>query len=112
MSEVREFGFVCGELSMGQSNGFLFPRHEQAYLSRSLIPGADEVELTGRYLLRIYHRGSVVWKSKVEVAWGAGEAPEPFLAMKVEDASALSEALGKAGGKDVELRFTRISHAS
>lgn len=109
MSEVREFGFICGELSMGQSNGFLFPRHEQSYLGRSLLPGGEEAELTGRYLLRVYHRGSVVWKAKVDVAWGAGEAPEPCLAMKVEDAPALSEALAKAGGKEVELRFTRIA---
>jgi hypothetical protein len=111
MSDVREFGFICGELSMGQSNGFVFPRHEQSYFSRSLIPGAEEAELTGRYLLRVYHRGSVVWKSKVEVAWGAGESPEPCLAMKVQDASALSEALGKAAGKEVELRFTRIAQS-
>ena len=111
MSEAREFGFICGELSMGQSNGFVFPRHEQSYLSRSLIPGAEEAELTGRYLLRVYHRGSVVWKSKVEVAWGAGEALEPCLAMKVQDASALAEALGKAGCKEVELRFTRIAQS-
>ena len=41
MSEVREFGFVCGELSMGQSNGFLFPRYEQSYIGRSLLPAGE-----------------------------------------------------------------------
>ena len=107
---VREFGFICGDFSLGQANGLLLPRHEQSYFARSLIPASEETELSGRYLLRVYHKGSVVCKAKVQVAWGADDwHAEPFLAMKVDDASALSEALGKVGGKHVELRFTRIA---
>jgi hypothetical protein len=106
---VREFGFICGDFSLGQANGLLLPRHEQSYFARSLIPCGDETELSGRYLLRVYHKGSVVCKAKVQVAWGADDwHDEPFLAIKVDDASAVSEALGKVGGKHVELRFTRI----
>jgi hypothetical protein len=110
MTEVREFGFICGDVSVGKTNnGLLLPRYEASYFGRSLIPGGEQAELTGRYLLRVYHRGSVVCKTKVEVAWGADDSQaEPFLAMKVADAATLGEALGKVGGKQVELRFTRI----
>ena len=110
MAAVREFGFICGDFAVGQENGVLVPRSEETYFARSLIPGGEEAELTGRYLLRVYHKGSVVCKAKVDIAWGADDAhAEPFLAMKVDDASAISEALGKVGGKHVELRFTRIA---
>jgi len=110
MSAAREFGFICGDVSVGQRNGLLLPRHEQSYFARSLIPGGEDAELSGRYLLRVYHKGSVVCKAKVEVAWGADDSEaSPFLAIKVADATALTEALGKVGGKHVELRFTRIA---
>jgi len=109
MSAVREFGFICGDFSVGQENGLLLPRSEETYFARSLIPGGVEAELTGRYLLRVYHKGSVVAKAKVDVAWGPHvPQAEPLLGMKVDDAPALSEALDKACGKHVELRFTRI----
>jgi hypothetical protein len=50
-----------------------------------------------------------VCKAKVDVAWDAHTAQsEACLGMKVDDAAALTEALGKACGKHVELRFTRI----
>lgn len=105
---VREFGFICGDFSLGQAkNGLLLPKSEQSCFPRSLIP--EDADLTGRYLLRIYHKGSVICKAKVDVAWGADDSQaEPFLAMKSAEAPALSEALVKVGGKDVELRFTRI----
>ena len=107
---VREFGFICGDFSVGQANGLLLPRCEKSYFARSLIPVGEETELSGRYLLRVYHKGSVVCKAKVQVAWGADDAhEEPFLAMKADDPPAVSEALGKVGGKHVELRFTRIA---
>jgi hypothetical protein len=107
---VREFGFICGDFSLGQANGLLLPRCEQSYFARSLIPAGEETERSGRYLLRVYHKGSVVCKAKVQVAWGADDAhEEPFLAMKADDVPAVSEALGKVGGKHVELRFTRIA---
>ena len=108
---VREFGLICGDLSLGQAkNGLLLPRSEQSCIPRSLIPGGAEADLTGRYLLRVYHKGSVICKAKVDVAWGADDSQaEPFLAMKSAEATALSEALVKVGGKDVELRFTRIA---
>jgi hypothetical protein len=110
MAAVREFGFICGDLAVGQENGLLVPRSEQTYLARSLIPGGDEAELTGRYLLRVYHKGSVVCKAKVDVAWDARTAQsDACLGMKVEDTAAFTEALGKACGKHVELRFTRIA---
>jgi hypothetical protein len=103
---VREFGFICGDVSIeGGGDGLVLPRSEEAYLTRSLIPGGVEAELTGRYLLRVYLKGSVVYKAKVEVAWDA----QASLGMKVDNASALSEALGKVGSNPVELRFTRIT---
>ena len=106
---VREFGFICGDFSLVQANGLLLPGYEQTYFAKSLIPGGDETEISGRYLLRVYHKGSVVCKAKVDVAWGADDAhAEPFLAMRVQDVPAVCEALGKVGGKRVELRFTRI----
>jgi len=109
LAGVREFGFICGDFAVGQENGVLVPRSEETYFARSLIPGGVEAELTGRYLLRVYHKGSVVCKAKVDVAWDAhtGQS-EACLGMKVDDAAALTEALGKACGKHVELRFTRI----
>jgi hypothetical protein len=108
---VREFGFICGDVSIeGGGDGLVLPRSEEAYLTRSLIPGGVEAELTGRYLLRVYLKGSVVYKAKVEVAWDAqASQPEPSLGMKVADAASLSEALGKVGSNPVELRFTRIT---
>lgn len=103
---VREFGFICGDVSIeGAANGLVLPRSEASYLTRSLIPGAENAELSGRYLLRVYLKGSVVYKAKVEVAWDA----QASLGMKVDNASALSEALGKVGSNPVELRFTRIT---
>ena len=110
MAAVREFGFICDDLTVGQENGVLVPRSEDTYFARSLIPGGEEAELTGRYLLRIYHKGSVVCKAKVDVAWDAQSAQSgACLGMKVEDTAALTEALGKACGKHVELRFTKIA---
>lgn len=110
MSAVREFGFICGDFAVGQENGMLVPRSEETYLARSLIPGGVEAELTGRYLLRVYHKGSVVCKAKVDVAWDAHTAQaDACLGMRVEDSAAFTEALGKACGKHVELRFTRIA---
>ena len=108
---VREFGFICGsDLSVRMANGLVLPCTQEGYFPKSLIPGCSDEEIPGRYLLRVYHKGSVICKTKVEVAWGADDSqPEPFLAMKVADASALSESLTKAGGKPVELRFTKIS---
>jgi hypothetical protein len=106
---VREFGFICGDFSLVRANGLLLPGYEQTYFVKSLIPAGEETELSGRYLLRVYHKGSVVCKAKVVVAWGADDShAEPFLAMKVQDVPAVCEALGKVGGKHVELRFTRI----
>ena len=110
MAAVREFGFICGDFAVGQENGVLVPRSEETYFARSLIPGGEEAELTGRYLLRVYHKGSVVCKAKVDVAWDAQTAQSnACLGMKVDDAAALTEALGKACGKHVELCFTRIA---
>jgi hypothetical protein len=108
---VREFGFICGDFSVGMSsNGFLLPGSDESYFGRSLVPGGSDANLTGRYLLRVYHCGSVVCKAKVEVAWGKPQShAEQCLAIKAKDASALSEALGKFGGKQVELRFTPIA---
>ena len=51
MAAVREFGFICGDFAVGQENGVLVPRSEETYFARSLIPGGEEAELTGRYLL-------------------------------------------------------------
>jgi hypothetical protein len=108
---VREFGFICGDFSLRQAqNGLLLPSSERSYFPRSLIPGGEQADLTGRYLLRVYHKGSVICKAKVDVAWGADDSQaEPFLAMKSAEAAALSEAVVKVVGKDVELRFTRIA---
>jgi len=107
---VREFGFICGDFSLVQANGLLLPGYEQSYFAKSLIPGGDETEISGRYLLRVYHKGSVVCKAKVDVAWDAHTAQsDACLGMKVEDTAAFTEALGKACGKHVELRFTKIA---
>lgn len=107
---VREFGLICGDFSVGVSNQFLLPRSEQDYIGKSVFPAADEpVDVSGRFLMRVYNDGHMVCTAKVEVTWGADQSlAEPFLAIKVDDASALSEKLGKFGGKQVELRFTRI----
>src|SRR4051812_3763293 len=110
MSAVREFGFICGDFAVGQENGVLLPRSEETYLARSLIPGGVEAELTGRYRRRGTHKGGVVCKAKGDAA-GAGHTgqADERLGMKVEDTAAFTEALGKACGKHVELRFTRIA---
>ena len=108
---AREFGFICREFSVGQSaNGFVLPGSDGKYLGRSLVAAADPAEVSGRYLLRVYCAGRMVCSGKVEVGWGthASEA-QPVLAIKADDAVKLAEALGKVSGKDVELRFTRLS---
>jgi hypothetical protein len=106
---VREFGLICGHFSVGVANQFLLPKSEEGYIARSVIPANDPGEVSGRFLMRVYNDGHMVCNAKVEVTWGADQSQaEPFLAIKVDDASALSEKLGKLGGKQVELRFTRI----
>jgi hypothetical protein len=107
---VREFGLICGDFSVGvASNQFLLPKSEELYISRSVIPAGDPDEVAGRFLFRVYHDGHLICNAKVEVTWGADQSQaEPFLAIKVDDASALGEKLGKLGGQQVELRFTRI----
>ena len=106
---VNEFGLICGDFSIGVSNQFLLPRSEQDYIAKSVLPAAEPVDVSGRFLMRVYNEGHMVCNAKVEVTWDAHQShAEPFLAIKVDDASALSEKLGKFGGKQVELRFTRI----
>jgi hypothetical protein len=110
MTTVREFGLICGDFSVGVSNQFLLPRSEDLYIGKSVIPAGDPADVAGRFLMRVYNDGHMVCNAKVEVTWGAHQSQsEPFLAIKVEDASALCEKLGKFGGKQVELRFTRIA---
>jgi hypothetical protein len=113
---VREFGLICGDFSVGVSNQFLLPKSEELYIRRSVIPvipSGDPNEVAGRFLMRVYNDGHMVCNAKVEVSWGAHQSQaEPFLAIKVDDASALGESLGRFGGKQVELRFTRIGVAS
>ena len=107
---AREFGFICHGFSVGESEGRVLPGAEGSYLPRSLMPGVDPAEISGRYLMRIYCKGSVVCNAKVEVEWEAhAKQAEPVLGVKVEDAAKLNEALGKALGKDVEIRFIPIS---
>jgi hypothetical protein len=98
----REFGFICRDFSVGQSaDGFVLPGSDGDYLGRSLVGDADPAELSGRYLLRVYC---------VDVGWGTHSSQaEPVLAIKADDPAKLTEALRKVCGKDVELRFTRIT---
>jgi hypothetical protein len=107
---VREFGLICGDFSVGVANQFLLPKSEELYIVRSVLPARDPDDVAGRFLFRVYHDGHLICNAKVEVTWGAHQSQaEPFLAIKVDDdASALGEKLGKLGGKQVELRFTRI----
>lgn len=106
---VREFGLICGDFSVGVANQLLLPKSEEMYIGRSVIPSGDADEVSGRFLMRVYNDGHMVCNAKVEVTWGADQSQaEPFLAIKVDDALALGEKLGKLGGKLVELRFSRI----
>jgi hypothetical protein len=106
---VREFGLICGGFSVGVANQFLLPKSEQVYIGRSVVPSSDPDALVGRFLFRVYHEGHLICNAKVEVTWGADKSQaEPFLAIKVEDASALINKLAKVDGKHVELRFTRL----
>jgi hypothetical protein len=107
---VREFGLICGDFSVGVAYQCLLPKSEELYISRSVIPSSDPDAVAGRFLFRCYHDGHLICNAKVEVTWGADQShAEPFLAIKVDDASALVEKLVKVGGKQVELRFTRIA---
>jgi hypothetical protein len=106
---AREFGLICGDFSVGVRDEFLLPRSEQFYIGRSVLPSSDPAEVAGRFLMRVYNDGHMVCNAKVEVTWDADQSQaEPFLAIKVDDAPALGEKLGKFGGKQVELRFTRL----
>ena len=107
---AREFGFICRHFSVEVSaNGFVLPGAEGAYLGSSLVPVAELAEVSGRYLLRLYCRGSMVCNGKVELAWGPQAAQsEPVLAIKPEDAQKVTEAMRKVSGQDVELRLTPI----
>jgi hypothetical protein len=110
MAAVREFGLICGDFSVGVANQCLLPKSEDVYISRSVIPSSDPDAVAGRFLLRVYHDGHLICNAKVEVTWGADNSvSEPFLAIKVDDASSIVEKLGKVDGKPVELRFTRIA---
>jgi hypothetical protein len=107
---VREFGLICGDFSVGVANQCLLPKSEELYIKRSVIPSSDPDVVLGRFLFRVYHDGHLVCNAKVEVTWGADQSQaEPFLAIKVDDAEALVEKLVKVGGKEVELRFTRLA---
>jgi hypothetical protein len=106
---AREFGLICGDFSVGVANQFLLPKSEEVYISRSVMPAGDPDEVSGRFLMRVYNDGHMVCNAKVEVTWGGHQSQaEPFLAIKVDDPSALGEKLGKLGGKLVELRFSRM----
>jgi hypothetical protein len=106
---VREFGLICGGFSVGMANEFLLPKSDQVYIGRSVIPSSDPNAVLGRFLFRVYHEGHLICNAKVELTWGADKSQaEPFLAIKVEQGSALMDKLAKVDGKDVELRFTRI----
>jgi hypothetical protein len=106
---VREFGLICGDFSVGVANQFLLPKSEELYIVRSVLPAGDPDDVAGRFLFRVYHDGHLICNAKVEVTWDANQSQsEPFLAIKVDDAPALGEKLGRLGGKQVELRFTRL----
>jgi hypothetical protein len=108
---AREFGFICGHFSVGtSSNGFVLPGSDNLYFGKSLIPGAEQGEISGRYLMRVHHRGEVVCKLRVEVGWGTHRSQvEPFLGIKVIDPSSLSQDLRRFKGKHVELQFTPLA---
>lgn len=104
----REFGFICGQFSIGVSaNGFVLPGSEDQPFRKSLIPEAEQGDLTGPYLLVVHHAGEVVCEMPVEVGWARHRSqPEPFLGMKVDDPAALRAQLQGFCGQHVELQFT------
>jgi hypothetical protein len=107
---AREFGFICGDFTVAMSNdGYVMPGSDNLYFAKSLVEGAQAGEVSGRYLLRVYHRGSVVCRAKVEVGWGGHRTQgEALLGLKSDAAPALLAELRKFSGKEVELQFTPI----
>jgi hypothetical protein len=108
---AREFGFILYSFSVGYSaDGLVLPGSEDNRIARSLLPGDDPGGVSGRYLLRVHCKGSMVCTNKVEVLWNSQPSqPDPVLAFKPEDIKKVTEALNKVSGKDVELRFTPIA---
>jgi|GraSoiStandDraft_41_1057321.scaffolds.fasta_scaffold693853_2 hypothetical protein len=107
----REFGFICEDFSVGMSsNGFVLPGSENMFFGKSLIPGAQQDEISGRYLMQVHHRGKVVCRLRVEIGWGTHHSQvEPFLGIRVRDPAALREELGRFSGQHVELQFTPVA---
>ena len=108
---AREFGFICGDFSVGLStNGFVLPGSDNLFFGKSLVAGADQDEITGRYLMQIHHGGKVVCRLRVEIGWGTHHSQvEPFLGIRVRDPALLQEELGRFAGQHVELQFTPVA---
>lgn len=104
----REFGFICGQFSVGMSaNGFVLPGSDNGFFRKSLIPEAEQSDLTGDYTLVVHHSGEVVCEAPVQVGWARHRSQsEPFLGIKTDDPKALRLLLGVYAGKHVELQFT------
>jgi len=104
----REFGFICGNFSVGMSsNGFVLPGSDDQPFRKSLIPDADQGDVTGDYTLLVHHSGDVVCETPVQVGWARHRSQtEPFLGIKADDPNALRMLLGVYAGKHVELQFT------
>jgi hypothetical protein len=108
MRNNREFGFICGDFSVGMSsNGFVLPGSDNDFFRKSMIPEADQAQITGHYTLLVHHGGEVVCEAPVQVGWAThASQAEPFLGMKADDGRALRLLLGLYSGKHVELQFT------
>jgi len=103
----REFGFICGHFSVGVSaNGFVLPGSDDQPFRKSLIPEAEQRDVTGYYTLVVHHSGEVVCEAPVQVGWARHRSQaEPFLGIKTDDARSLRLLLGVYVGKHVELQF-------
>lgn len=104
----REFGFICGHFSVGLSaNGFVLPGSDDEPFRKSLIPEAEQSDITGRYTLVVHHGGEVVCEVPVKVGWAQHRSQaEPFLGIQADDPAALRKLLDRYVGKRVELQFT------
>ncbi len=88
------------------ANGFVLPGSDDQPFRKSLIPDADQGDVTGDYILLVHHSGDVVCETPVQVGWARHRSQtEPFLGIKADDPNALRMLLGVYAGKHVELQF-------
>ena len=66
------------------ANGFVLPGSDDQPFRKSLIPDADQGDVTGDYTLLVHHSGDVVCETPVQVALPQLLAPHHRLRLRAQ----------------------------